>query len=889
MERTYRPSGLGHMDPYDRILQHGSLKARIQGIQLNKVAKTKLEDIFESGGPLCFGYGDVETTHVKNGVVEPHPIIVKTVYVSGVREGNEYVTYLFKPGVNDWVETEVNIHQPTAIVGVLYQEFRRLTVENQTLKSERSTLQLELSLVRHELERVRPAEKVLKPMKISSIIFYGLLIGLIFAHITTAFRTGVCLDSDVSETLKPQTCINWKWDGGIDPDDTVPYYDRLIAWYSGVSQQIKSIYNDQLFNWLLYISTLTYTWTAVALAIGTYYMIRAENPIYMLITLIMATISKMQLFAVSAIPNMEMTSMFSLWCCMALYVLNQAAAMAASLMIAMLCSVICLFMGDAEYIQVIRGHGVVIITIVLSHVFHVLQIPNWVTVLVIVALRVIRLMSAVIGEKIEIRNIDGKVVNVIPTTTSWLNRVSGFVQSRFRQKVRTGIVSTARVIPNGVVVVESKETSGTGFRVQNYIVTAAHVVGNETQLKVKWGDVVVYSKVVYIHPNKDVAYITLPAEFQALPTYKFAKTVEDGTIVITSLEDCGVLAVAVSEGVVVKDNMTYAIQTKNGMSGSPVTNVDGRIIGVHQSNTGFTGGAVIIRPEDLPPQKKPQRELELEAKIKELEETLKSQMNQGLNENQIVDLIRLAVGRELEILRHEMNLNQAKGKNKHRGKHGARRRRKVRVWTEEEYKDLLEKGFSRQQLRDMADVLREAEYTDDDSEDFAEEEGYPQWSDPEDYEEIEREWFGPKKKILDEVEDGWSKTDFWEQCQKIWKETEPMPEESVNTLPSHLHDKYGLTCYVVTKADMQALAKDLQEYQQKVEDKIKTNVVRGQWVSGIDPKVVITELDELWLKLNHLMWSHGLVPFIQRKKINRRKQQKNLKGAPKSGPQNQTN
>lgn len=616
------------------------------------------------------------------------------------------------------------------------------------------------------------------------------------------------------------------------------------------------------------------------------YMLKSTNPAYMLVTLMMATVSRMQLFAIAAIPNMEITSMFSLWCCMVLYYFNQVAAMAASLMIAAMCSIICLFMGDAEYVKVIRGHGVVILTVVVSHIFSVLLVPHWVTVFLIVAFRIVRLIGAVVGEKIEVRNAEGKVTSVIPTTTSWLNRISGFVQSKFTQKVRTGIMSTARVIPNGVVIVESKESSGTGFRVQNYIVTAGHVVGNETQIKVKWGDVNVYTKVVYMHPTKDIAYLALPSEYQALPTYKFAKLIEDGTVVITSMEDCGVLAVAVTEGVIVKDNITYAVSTRNGMSGSPVTNVDGRIVGIHQANTGFTGGAVIIKQEDLPPQKKPQREIDLENKIKELEDALKGQMNQGLNENQIIELIRLAVGREIEILRHEINMNQAKGKNKRKNHH--KRRRKGKVWTEEEYKDLLEKGFTRQQLRDMAEVLREADYSEDDESDEYET-GYPQWSDPEDSEEVEREWFGPKKKILDEVEEGWSNTDFWEQCQKVWKEMEPMPEESVNTLPSHLSDKYGITCYVVTKSDMEALARDLQEYQAKVEEKIKANVVRGQWLEGVNPKTIISELDELWLKLNHLMWTHGIVPFIQRKKINRKKQQKNLKGAPKQGPQNQNN
>ncbi|AFV53439.1 ORF1a [Astrovirus VA4] len=886
MECSYKPKGSQVYDPYDRVLQHGSRSARIKGMQLDKVSKNKLSDIFQDGGPLCFGYGELEMAKIVSGSVKPINTLVKTVYVSGVQAGNDYVTFCFKPGVNEWVEVEPDIHQPTALVGVLYQEYKKVAASEQELKKDKSQLQLEISLLRHELERARPTTRTLKPISVTRIVMFGLLIGLLLAHATSGFRTGQCLDSDVSETLKPQTCINWKWDGGIAPDTDVPFMERLSAWYTGFKQQVREYYtNSAVFEWMLFMTGYLCTWTAVATLIGAYYMFRADNPLYMLLTIALATVSKIQLLAIAAVPSMEITSTFSLWSCMVVYYFNQVAAMCASLIITAVCLVVCMFMSDVEYIQLIRGHGVVILTIFASHLFHILQVPSWVTIVIMVSYRVAKLTSFIFGEKIEARGLDGKIVATIPSQTSWLNKVSRFVQGKFRQGVRTGISSTARVIPNGVVTIETKETVGTGFRVQNYIVTAAHVVGNETQVRVKWGDVSAFAKVCYIHPEKDVAYLTLPSEHQGLPTYKFAKNIVDGTVVITSLEECGTLAVAITEGVVVSNNMTYAVNTKNGMSGSPVTNVDGRIVGVHQTNTGFTGGAVILYQDDLPPQKKPLREQELEARIKDLEAALDAKMQQRMSDDQIVELVRLAVGRELTILRHELSLNQAKGKNK--GKKGGKRGKKKRMWTEEEYKELLEKGFTKQQLRDMAEALREAEYSDEDSDEY--EAGYPQWSDPEDDDELEAEWFGPKKKILDEVEEGWSKTDFWEQCQKVWKELEPMSEEAVNTLPSHLNDKYGITCYVITKADMEALAKDLQKYQMAVEDKIKANVIRGQWMEGVDPKTVINELDELWLGINHIMWENGLVPFTQRKKINRRKQAKNLKGGPRMGPQQKTN
>ncbi|AIE45877.1 ORF1ab [Human astrovirus BF34] len=872
MALSYKPRTKGFYDPYDKTLLFGNKTARRKGLQLDALSNNKLADIFEDGGPLCFGFGDLDQVQVVHGVVTPSRTIVKTVYVSGVQAENNYVTYCFKPGDNKWVEVEPDIHKPTALVGVLCQEHKRLTDQNRELKDEISSLKLEASLLRHEVERHRPSSPVMKPLKHSTLFLFAFLIGLLFTQSALGFRTGKCLDSDVSDTNRPQTCIMWAWDGGVEPDETVPIMDRLQAWAVGFKIRLVNYFSEEnLFVSVLYnYAQLAISWSVVAFMIGIYYTIKAEKPLYMLATLILATFSKVQMFAIAAIPNMEMTSTFSMWISMVMYYFNHIAAIASSMLVGLTCVVVCMFMADSEYIQVVKGHIIVILTMIITHLFHALQIPSWVTIVAIVAFRIVRLLSVVVGEKMEIRSVEGKIIETRPIGHSWINKISRFAQSAFRQKVRVGVSSTARVIPNGVVVVETKETQGTGFRIQNYVTTASHVTGNEEQVKLRWGDVTAYAKVVYRHPTKDLAFIQLPQEFQNLPTYKFAKTVDDGTVVITSIEDCGVLAVAISEGVIVGDNITYAVQTRNGMSGSPVTNVDGRILGLHQTNTGFTGGAVIVKVDDLPPQKKPQKEMELEAKIKELEERLAGQqMAQSLNSDQIVELVRIAVGREINILRHEMSMLQAKGKTKGKRRGGYKKKRKV--WTEQEYKELLEKGFTKDQLREMAETLREAEY-DDYSDDEEYEAGYPDWSEHEDDEDIEAEWFKnrPKQKILDEVEKGWSGLDFWEQCKGAWADAEPKKEDPVNTLPVHLKDKYGIDCYVISEADVKALASDLKKYQEKVDALIQANTLRGQWLDGIDPKVVLAELEGLWGEINHLMWVNGLIPFTQRRKIKRK-------------------
>lgn len=364
-------------------------------------------------------------------------------------------------------------------------------------------------------------------------------------------------------------------------------------------------------------------------------------------------------------------------------------------------------MPDVRYSDLVRGQLVVFLVLVFNYLVVMMSLPNWLVFSLVVGYRILRVLTFLVAEKVEVRGPDGKVVETRTSMPAWINKASNFLQARFHQKIRTGISPTARVIPNGVIVVETQDGSGTGFRCRNYLVTAGHVVTGTETPKIQWAGVTAYSKVVHRVPDKDIAFLAIPQELQDLPSYRLAKKVEDGPVVITSLEDSGALSVAVTEGVIVTDSITYAVQTRNGMSGSPVTNLDGRILAVHQTNTGFTGGAVILTDEDFPQPKKSAREQQLEARIKELE----AAMNQSSNHEDIVELVRAAVAREFKVLRTELSattFTQAKGKNKkHHRRRGGKKRRAV--WSEEEYKELLEKGFSKSQLRDMAEVLRSHE------------------------------------------------------------------------------------------------------------------------------------------------------------------------------------
>ncbi|QPI69527.1 ORF1a [Feline astrovirus 3] len=820
-------------DPYDRVLGFGDPHARKRGQQLNALAKDKVKDLIPDG-PYVYDFTDLVVPKIVGGVVVPATTIVRTVRVSGVTADNTYVSYVFTPGPNTWVEVDPVIHQPTALVGVLRAEYKKVSTERDDLKQELSNLKLELSLLRHDYERVKPKEIRARRWSYTALFTLFFLLGLLLADVTQASQP-VC--TIVNEEAK--TCEQWEWE-----EATPTYLESIVQQFRGYWEV------SRVSDALRYCVPYLYDWHVMAAVLAVVYSLWADRSIPMLVTLVLATVTRMQVLVLAITPLLDAAATFSLWAVMVLYTIDQPAAIVLSFVLLTMASIYGLIASDVDYAAMVRGHLCVLALAIMAHIVHVTRTPQGFVIAFLVTCRLLRALSLVMGERVEVRGPDGKVLETRTNTPAWLSKVSGI--RKFFQ-VRTAVSPTARVVPNGVALVESKDGVGTGFRAKNYILTANHVVGSDEMVRITWGGVNAHAKVIERHPTKDVCFLSLPQELQAMPVYRLAKCIKDGSIVITTLDDGGVLGVAVSEGVVVGDNMTYAIRTKNGMSGAPVTDTDGRLIGVHQTNTGFTGGAVIVVDADFPGPKKSSREQQLEEEIIRL----KAAMNQSMNVENMVDLVRIAVEREMTVLRQELarGYDQAKGKNKKHHTKGKRRR----AFTEEEYKELLEKGFSRNQLRAMADAILDSVAGDDDYETAGEEAepaGYPEWSDHDSASEIEDEWY-----------------------QQSWKECEPVSDKPVDTQAFHVADKYGLDLYVITADEMRKVGKDVMAYRKHLEALITNHIEQGKWKPDVDAKQVLEELHTMWCNLNHLMWEHGIVPFTQRKK----RQPKNAK-RPLRGP-----
>nr|WFG33645.1 MAG: polyprotein 1a [Bat astrovirus] len=334
------------------------------------------------------------------------------------------------------------------------------------------------------------------------------------------------------------------------------------------------------------------------------------------------------------------------------------------------------------------------------------------------------------------------------------------------------------------------------------------------------------------------------------------------------------------------------------MSGAPVTNASGRVVGVHLSNTGFTGGGAVLVPGDLHEEsevEKLRRELDELKKVKESAEAPKTppappaDMNQSLTSSDIVNLIREAVRVEMTVLRKELSgesesecdFEQAKGKTKRKARiaHGskARKNKRTRAWTEEEYKRLQEQGYTREQLQDMAHGILE-QMNNEEGDEYIDAGGFPKWGaiDEEDRKEIEMDWLGRNEEHDDYVRDSY---------RQNWKpdDIKVVFECNPKIHPQDIFDRYSLTTCYITEEDLKKIGREIEDYDQYLLVWMMRNLTsHHEWRAGVEQGKVLKELADKRLQLEEKMVKLGLFPFSQRKK----KEKKNRPIKSKSEPKN---
>lgn len=172
-----------------------------------------------------------------------------------------------------------------------------------------------------------------------------------------------------------------------------------------------------------------------------------------------------------------------------------------------------------------------------------------------------------------------------------------------------------------------------------------------------------------------------------------------------------------------------------------------------------------------------------------------------------------------------------------------RKKKKKAVWTEEEYKHLLEKGYTADQLRDMADDIRERGALVAAIEDDIEGGGFPEWDDPDSdtEDQINEDWFGQAKKPS-------------KAFQQAWDDHGYLPEYD---------DPTDYAKYELTAAEVKLLPRDVRILAEQFKNTIEHLRVSNVWEPSLDKQRIYAKLSYIWWELNAWCDRNGITPFYQ--------------------------
>nr|UZH25310.1 ORF1a [Mamastrovirus 3] len=686
---------------------------------------------------------------------------------SSVTTEDEWVTYVWDG--DSWQQTACAPDDQNVILvcALLNDKARK--------EQEISSLKMQLELKNHECAYLKQQIPVKKNETRWSWLFILAFIVLILATIkgAMAFETQstshsvdyekiVKLNEELDEFIEKALQKNWT---KHITETTYHYHEtQQLGWKSKILTSLSEWYENKkpqtsyIVDSLLCVVGLglPWIWELCVAILATLIVARSKRKVHDCLYLAAASFSNLKFSLVAIAPIQTLHTIYVTCMLSLIYHFDPIAAALTSVMYLVGFSIVGMFLSDVEYIKHLRATTSIAIVFVSHWICDLFGFPPIVLTAFCFCWRLMRLLTAMPGHVIEIRDPTGKVTQKISSFDGPLFKFFQGLKAKLKQ-VRSTTVPLIRINPAAVCHISTGDGSkGTGFFCANYIVTAAHVMGTH-----KVGTVCYqgknYQANVKKTSEKDMIFLEIPPALQGVPRLKLSKKYNCDWVCVLAPSGEGAFITSVVEGKAHGDTFSYPCTTRDGMSGAPLLDVDGHVLGIHQTNTGYTGGAVRLEHEDvIDPPKENTQVAALKKQIEELKMQLaqrdtasatpppkpqrpprtKDMKQCNMEDSDIVELIRIAMQREMGILREEINdslLQKKKGKSKHgRGrKHGGGRRRKIgRMFTEEEYQEMLDSGLEPEQIRAIAEELYEQQHD------------FPEWSDPEDDDEVNEWWFG---------------------------------------------------------------------------------------------------------------------------------------------------
>ncbi|UMO75827.1 MAG: ORF1ab [Guangxi mamastrovirus 1] len=688
---------------------------------------------------------------------------------SSVTTEDEWVTYVWD-GVS-WQQTACAPDDQTVILvcALLNDKARK--------EQEISSLKMQLEIKNHECAFLKQQIPVKKNETRWSWLFIFAFLALILATLkgAMAFETQstshsvnyekiVKLNEELDDFIEKALQKNWT---KHITETTYHYYEtQQLGWKSKILTSLSDWYESKKPQTSYIVESilcvvglgLPWVWELCVAILAVLIVVRSKRKVHDCLYLAAASFSNLKFSLVAIAPIQTLHTIYVTCMLSLIYHFDPIAAALTSVMYLVGFSIVGMFLSDVEYIKHLRATTSIAVVFVSHWICDLFGFPPIVLTAFCFCWRLMRLLTAMPGHVIEIRDPTGKVTQKISSFDGPLFKFFQGLKAKLKQ-VRSTTVPLVRINPAAVCHISTDDgCKGTGFFCANYIITAAHVVGTHKVVNVNYQGKNHQSSVKKTS-TKDLVCLEIPPALQGVPRLKISKKYNCDWVCVLAPSGEGAFVTSVVEGKAHGDTFSYPSPTRDGMSGAPLLDIDGHVIGVHQTNTGYTGGAIRLDHEDVID---PPKETSQVAQLKKQIEELKAQLSQkeskpvsatpppkpqrpprtkdmqqcNMDDQDIVALVRIAMQREMEILRDEINESllkqKKKGKTKHgRGrKHGGGRKRKIgRMFTEEEYQEMLDSGLEPEQIRAIAEELYDNQH------------GFPEWSDPEDDDDVDEWWF----------------------------------------------------------------------------------------------------------------------------------------------------
>ncbi|QPM92607.1 ORF1a, partial [Pig astrovirus CX1] len=694
----------------------------------------------------------------------------RVIIASSVTTENEWVTYVLDG--NSWQQTIcAQDEQAVILVCALLNDKDEKEKEIATLKMENDLKAQQCAYLR---QQIPPKNSGAKWSWLSILALLALVLATIKGAVAFETQsTSHSLDyqrmAKLNEELDSfiENALRKNWTHHVTETFIHYHTTQELSWKSKIIGSLVNWYNSKKPQTSYLVEgvlcaiglVLPWIWEICVMVLAVMIIAKSTRRTHDCFYLAAASFSNLRFSLIAIAPIQTLHTIYLACFLSVVYFFDPIATALLSVMYLIGFAVVGMFLADVEYIKQLRAVLSLTVVFATHWVCELLGFPPIILTAFCFCWRLMRLLTAMPGHVIEIRDPTGKVTQKISNFDGPLFKFFQGLKAKLKQ-VRTGTVPLVRINPSAVCHISTEDgCKGTGFFCGNYILTAAHVVGTHKVVNVNYQGKNHQSSVKKTS-TKDLVCLEIPPALQGVPRLKISKKYNCDWVCVLAPSGEGAFVTSVVEGKAHGDTFSYPSPTRDGMSGAPLLDIDGHVLGIHQTNTGYTGGAIRLDHEDvIDPPKETTQVTQVAALKKQIEE-LKLQLAQkdatpatpppkpqrpprtkdmkqcSMEDSDIVELIRIAMQREMGILREEINdslLQKKKGKSKHgRGrKHGGGRRRKIgRMFTEEEYQEMLDSGLEPEQIRAIAEELYEQQHD------------FPEWSDPEDDDEVNEWWFG---------------------------------------------------------------------------------------------------------------------------------------------------